>query len=282
MIYGIGAALGWGLADLLAALAGRRAGSIRTAFVAQLFGVIALTLLIPVGHPQWSLSAPDFLVMLGVGVVAAVGYLAIYAALTAGPLALVSPIVAAYSAFVIALSMIVLHEHLSAVALTGASVVIAGVALASSDFGSLSGRVTTRGRGVQLALVAMLAFGAAAFGLGRYAKEFGWFLSAYVARIGTLAVVAMVFATITRERPAQRSGGWLSMAIAAGVLDVGATVSFVLGSQAGLVSLVAAASATYPLVPVVVGMRMFHERIAATQLVGILTVVAGLVVLAFR
>src|SRR5207245_5294627 len=70
VIYGIGAALGWGLADLLAALAGRRAGSIRTAFVAQLFGVIALTLLIPVGHPQWSLSAWDFLVMLGVGVVA--------------------------------------------------------------------------------------------------------------------------------------------------------------------------------------------------------------------
>jgi drug/metabolite transporter (DMT)-like permease len=282
VIYGIAAALGWGLADVFAALAGRRAGSIRTTLLSQIASVLALTLFLPAGRGHWGISAVDLGLVLAVGCVGAVGYLAIYAALTAGPLALVSPIVSAYSVVVIALSLIILHEHLGAVALTGASVIIVGVALASTDLRAVRDPNALRGPGVKLALVAMVAFGVAAFGLGRYGQRFGWFLAAYVARIGTLAVVGGAFAVAVRDRSPGRSDRWLPMAVAAGVLDIGATVSFVYGSQVGLVSLVAAASAAYPLVPVVFGMWTFGERITRAQLVGVATVAVGLVVLAFR
>jgi len=282
VIYGIGAALGWGLADVFAALGGRRAGSIRTTLVSQIASVLALTLFLPAGRGHWGISAVDLGLVLGVGCVGAVGYLAIYAALTAGPLALVSPIVSAYSAVVIALSLIVLHEDLGVVALAGATVIIAGVALASADLRSARDPRTLRGPGVKLALVAMLAFGVAAFGLGRYAQRFGWYLSAYVARVGTLAVVGGAFAVAVKDRSPGRFDRWVPMAAVAGVLDIAATVSFVYGSQVGMVSLVSAASAAYPLVPVVFGMWTFGERITKTQLVGVSTVVMGLVVLAFR
>jgi drug/metabolite transporter (DMT)-like permease len=244
--------------------------------------LLAITLLIPAGHVDWSASAWDLVLMLAVGALAAVGYLAIYAALTAGPMAVVSPIVSAYSAIVIALSLIVLGEHLSGVALLGASVVIVGVTLASANLRVADRPRVLRGPGVKLALVAMVTFGVATFGLGRFAQDFGWLLPAFLARVGTLAVVAVAFARVGRRRKPDPPGRWLPMAVGAGVLDVGATVSFVLGSRAGLISLVAAAAATYPLVPVVAGMRVFHERITPVQLVGVVTVLTGLVILAFR
>jgi drug/metabolite transporter (DMT)-like permease len=284
VIYGIGAALGWGFSDVFAALAGRRAGSTRTALLSEIASLVLFALLIPVGHPHWGVAAGDLLLMVVVGFIGAVGYLAIYAALTAGPLALVSPIVAAYSAVVIALSLLVLDERLGVVALAGASVVIAGVALASADPGQLRRPEALRGPGVKFALVAMLAFGFGAFGLGRLAQRLGWFLPAFVSRAGTLAVVVAAFALRGRTGadPPGRSNGWIIMAVVAGALDVAATVSFVYGSQVGLVSLVAAASAAYPLVPVVVGIRLFREQVAPFQLAGTAAVIGGLVVLAFR
>ena len=245
----------------LAALAGRRAGSIRTTLLSQIASVLALTLFLPAGRGHWGISAVDLGLVLAVGCVGAVGYLAIYAALTAGPLALVSPIVSAYSVVVIALSLIILHEHLGAVALTGASVIIVGVALASTDLRAVRDPNALRGPGVKLALVAMVAFGVAAFGLGRYGQRFGWFLAAYVAGSAPSLWSSGAFAVAVRDRSPGRSDRWLPMAVAAGVLDIGATVSFVYGSQVGLVSLVAAASAAYPLVPVVFGMWTFGERI---------------------
>jgi drug/metabolite transporter (DMT)-like permease len=282
VIYGIGAALGWGFSDVFAALAGRRAGSVRTALVGEVASMLVFTLLIPIGQPNWHVSAGEVALMLLVGFIGAVGYLAIYAALTAGPLALVSPIVAAYSAIVIALSLLLLDEALGAVALMGALVVIGGVFVATADLGLLRRPDAVRGPGVRYALIAMLAFGVGAFGLGRLAQRLGWFLPAFIARAGTLAVVAVSFAARGRTEHPPRSSRWISLAILAGFLDVAATVSFVYGSQVGLVSLVAAASAAYPLVPVVAGLRLFREQVARIQLAGVAAVIGGLVILAFR
>ena len=54
MIYGLAAALGWGLSDLWAAISGRRIGSGRTVVVAQVTAAIALSLLVLVVRPDLS------------------------------------------------------------------------------------------------------------------------------------------------------------------------------------------------------------------------------------
>ena len=65
----------------------------------------------------------------------------------------------------------------------------------------------------------------------------------------------------------------------AGVLDSLGYVAFNLGTREADTSVVATASAPYAVVPVVAGVLLFRERPTVSQWTGILTVVAGVVLL---
>src|SRR4029450_1114012 len=54
VIYGLAAALGWGLSDLWAAISGRRIGSGRTVVVAQVAAAVVVTLLVLIVRPDLS------------------------------------------------------------------------------------------------------------------------------------------------------------------------------------------------------------------------------------
>jgi drug/metabolite transporter (DMT)-like permease len=58
-----------------------------------------------------------------------------------------------------------------------------------------------------------------------------------------------------------------------------AVAFFARGSEVGLVSIMSAVSATFPLVVIAGGVALFHERPTKVQWVGILTTVAGLAML---
>ena len=73
----------------------------------------------------------------------------------------------------------------------------------------------------------------------------------------------------------------VGLAAAVGLVELLGTTSYAYGAEVGLVSIVTAASATYPLLPVFGGVVMFHERPAPTQYVGVAMVVGGLIALAF-
>jgi drug/metabolite transporter (DMT)-like permease len=62
-------------------------------------------------------------------------------------------------------------------------------------------------------------------------------------------------------------------------LELVGTISYARGAEVGLVSIVTAASATYPLIPVLGGVVLLHERPVPTQYLGIAMVIGGLVLL---
>jgi drug/metabolite transporter (DMT)-like permease len=63
------------------------------------------------------------------------------------------------------------------------------------------------------------------------------------------------------------------------VVDVFGLISYSRGSELGLVSIVSAASAAFPLVPVAGGIVLFQERPAITQFLGVALVIGGLILL---
>ncbi|MGZ8615342.1 MAG: EamA family transporter, partial [Actinomycetota bacterium] len=97
MIYGLAAALGWGLADFTGAVGGRRIGSLPTVMVAQALSAIVMTGFMIAGGHDPSIMAPyaGFVVMNGLASGGA--YLSHYRALQLGPVAVVSPIGATYA-----------------------------------------------------------------------------------------------------------------------------------------------------------------------------------------
>jgi drug/metabolite transporter (DMT)-like permease len=281
MIYGLVAALSFGLADFLTAVATRRIGTFVTLAVAQVVGTIVVVGYLVVARPSaGGASAAAWLGLVLAGAVAAPAYYGLYRGLELGPVALVSPIVAADAAIAILLVVPLLHESVPGPGWVGVAAALVGVVLASIDPRAIGAALRADHRGIAWALLAMVLFGVVVFVAGWGAKRFGWFLPMLCSRLGTVAALGAVAGItrggVLRTRP---SGRFLGLAVAVGIVDIGGFAAFTRGSQLGLVSIVIAASATFPLIPMVGGMVVFGERPARSQLAGALLVIAGLFVL---
>ncbi len=282
MIFGLTAALGWGVADFGAAVVGRRLGSVSTAVTAHMAGLLTLLVLIVGLRPTWSTPAVVIAWMVGNGIIAAAAYLLLYRALELGPVALVSPVVAAYAVITIALAVTFLGESLPGIVTIGAFTTVVGVVLTSTDLRKL-GRPSPIGRsGLRYAIASMALFGVATFLLGRYAKEVGWLPALTLSRaFSTVSLVGVALIT-GGARPARWDGSVIPAVAGAalvGVIDVLGGAAYARGTELGYLSIVSAASATFPLIPVVGGIILLRERPAASQLTGIALVVGGLLLL---
>jgi uncharacterized membrane protein len=104
---------------------------------------------------------------------------------------------------------------------------------------------------------------------------------------GTVSIVVVVGAFVVwvrsnrrRAVPVRRSTSALRLAAFGGVVELLGTMVYARGAEVGLVSIVTAASATYPFIPVLGGVVLLHERLVPNQYVGVALVVAGLMLLA--
>ncbi len=277
MIYGLGAAIGWGLADVGAAIGGRRIGSVAATVVAQVTSLLVVGVLLATMRPEWTGDAENLAVLITNGGIVGAAYLAHYRALELGPVAIVSPIVAAYAVPPVVLAVVVLGETLEGWVLAGAVVTLLGVVVASVDLRAASGSRFS-GPGIPVGIASMLLFGLATFTLGRQAQVVGWLSAMAVGRASSVAVL-LAIAAVKRPRIASAAPAGLAVAAAAGVADIVGVAMYSFGAEVGLISIVTAASATFVLFPIVAGVALFGERPGATQFLGIAFVIGGLLLL---
>jgi drug/metabolite transporter (DMT)-like permease len=277
VIFGLAAALGWGLSDLLAAITSRRIGSRPAVLVAQIIGLLAFGALWLVVDPP-TVAPRDIVILLASGCFAGVAYFALYRGLELGPLALVSPIASAFASVTVVLAVIFLGESLNGRLLVGVASTMVGVVLASTDMRAFEVEARLHRRGLPYALAAMVGFGVAAFVSGSLAKDYGWLAPIMFSRIGSLVLIITVLVVSRRasDPPRRLSAAGVAMAGAVGLADVAGIAAYARGSELGLVAIVAAVSATFTLIPVAGGILLFRERPAPNQLVGLALVIGGL------
>jgi drug/metabolite transporter (DMT)-like permease len=283
VIYGLGAAIFWGIADLFAAFSGRRVGVAATVLLSQVAAAVAISVVVLAsGH---DLDRLDEVAgwLLPIAAVTAVAYVTLYRALELGPIALVSPLLASYAVIPVLLAVLFLDEALGSVEIAGAAVTIGGAVVTSADVRSLRTGTRVPAAALPWALASTVLFGTAAYAVAWSAKRVGWLTSLWLVRTSTalLFVIAAVVA-IAVIRPALR--GTLSIRAVAlcallGLADLTGTISYSRGSEVGLVSIVTAVSATYPLIPVFGGIALLDERPAINHYVGVAMVIAGLLLL---
>jgi len=279
VLYGLAAALGWGFSDFTAALVSRRIGSFVTVVVSQVTSVVLLLGLVAIVGPSFDGLSPGSVGLLVLnGVMLAVAYVIFYRALAIGPVGLVSPIVAAYGGVAVLLAIVFLDERLSASRLVGTAVTVLGVILTSTDLRKLSEERQRGGTGVALGLASMVLFGVATIVLAYTVRRTGWMQTVVVSR--SVAAALLVGASYLR-RSGVRSAGAAGLAGAAfvGVADITGVGFYARGAEVGLVSIVAAVSATFILIPVIGGVVLLGERPAPNQLAGVAMVLGGLVLI---
>lgn len=279
MIYGLSAALGWGLADFFGAFAGRRIGSLAAVMSGQVLSAAFMTVILVVSGESLAPLAPDVWLLALNGAFAAFAYVTHYRALELGPVAVVSPIGAGYAVVGVALSILIAGDRPSGLALTGAAIAVVGVTLVSTDLKKLREGIANHVPGLWWAVAAAISFGVAGFLLGWISQRAGWVAGLWGSRVAQVAFYLPLVVVFRRQLRALRPGVGLWIALVAGAADILGVVSFSIGSTRGLISIVLAASAVFPLVAITLSIAVFKERIVANQVAGIALVVGGLLLL---
>jgi uncharacterized membrane protein len=279
VIFGLVAAVGWGLADFFGAVAGRRIGPVVTVIAGQVLSALAVSVVVLVTGTSLDSLSPSVGLVLANGIVAGFAYLTHYKALELGPVAIVSPIGAAYAVVGVLLAIVVLDERPSGIALTGAALAVVGVILVSTDLRQLREGIRQRLPGVPWSIAAAIAFGVAGFLLGWISQRAGWVAGLWGSRVAQVACYLPLALVFRREFGRLRADAGLWVALLAGAADFLGVAAFSAGAERGFVSIVLAATAVFPLIAVALSIAVFEERIVANQVVGIVLVVGGLLLL---
>ncbi|HEY7525041.1 MAG TPA: DMT family transporter [Candidatus Limnocylindrales bacterium] len=294
LLLGLGAAVAWGFTDVAGTFAGRRIGSLRALTGAQ---TASLVVLLAVATPAGGLDAvtrmsvSDLALCSVLGLAAMGAYLAFFTALRIGPLAVVSPTVAAYGGLTVVLAVLLRGETPTMLQAGGAALSTIGVILVGlvSDGGIRATRIV--GRGVPLGVVALVLFAVVTIGLADPIGRHGWLAVIVVSRVANAAacVGLLVFVLAvgprwaspllaTNDDPARAT----RFVVAAGVLDLAGFVSYAIGLERAETWIVGLASSFGPVVAVLVGLGFLDERLRPSQWLGLGLVGVGLVAVAVQ
>jgi drug/metabolite transporter (DMT)-like permease len=288
--YGLIAALCWGSTDVMGTIGGRRLGSLPVIAIAQASS-LAISAVVALGLRLQLPSDPFVLLLAGVfGVVAAGAYLSFFTALRIGPLAVVSPVVAAYGGLTVLLAVLVRGETLNTIQALGAMLATAGVVLTGIVFDGGWRGTRIVGRGVLFSLVAMFLFAVLTVGLATPIRIAGWLPVLLASRVANALTIWTVLVVVVVARPrgsetllattARRTNRAVLAAVAAGVLDIVGFVAFAIGLERAPTWIVGLASSFGPVVAVIVAVVLWGERLRASQWVGLAGIAAGLVAVA--
>ena len=279
VLYGLIAAAIVGASVFTMALATRKVSLLQVLFWPQLVGVGVATLYLVAASDLSDLSLSQWGQLVLISFIVLGGYTSYLLAIRAGPVAIASPIVSGQGAVVILLAVLFAGEGLTIGQSLGASVAVGGVALASVDLRRLSGGQRLIGKGAAFATFAMVILGLSVYLIARLSQDVGWFLPVYVAHLFHLGIVTPAV-VIRRQLPWRGLTLGLVMLMGiAGMLEMGGYFVFFRGTEVGIIAVVTAALAAYPLVPIMGGVLVFRERLSPNQIIGVVSVLGGLLVL---
>jgi drug/metabolite transporter (DMT)-like permease len=277
VVYGLLAAIFWGVGDFLITHLTRRIGTAVALVTIQVMSLLAWLL--------WAISrqsAPGgtlglWGIVLATAVCHVLGLVFVYRAFEVGTLSIVSPISAGF-AVVTAVLALLGGERPPLVALGGAALLILGIALATrSPSDPRAARPTLAG--VPEAILSALAFGTM-FWLFSFFVEprlgFAWPLVV----LKTLAVASTVVALMARrDGPTLRftlHGPSVLLAVGAALADTLAWLTYVRGSETSYATIVTALASLFSVVTVLLAWRFLRERLALHQWAGVAVILLGI------
>jgi len=267
VVLGIMCALAWGLPEVQLARATRNLGIVPT-----IIGSIAIGLLVtsPIlfftdGLPH--ITARGAVLIIGMGVLTFVGYVAGFSAFQTGKLTIVAPTIACEGA-VAAVIAILLGESFDTRILLLLPLAVIGVVLAamgSSEEGQSSGALK--------AAVAALIWGGILTLAAPVAGEVGVIWGFVLVRLVALVIALPIGLKLGVVGKARLD--WKNVA-AWGIGDSVASLLFVAAADRGPVAVAGVLAAQFATVGVIVGMVFLKERLHLRQWIGIITVILAI------
>lgn len=276
VILGVLVAASYGVGDFFGGLASRRSPLASVAVLSHALGLVLLIAL--TAALRWGEPLPrDIALGAAGGAAAGVGLVFLYRGLSTGRMSVVAPITAVSAAVIPLVWGIGRGERPGAVALTGVAIALAAVGLISRSPDPASAAGSDGLRIILIALAAGLGFGFGFIAFGEASDGSGFWpvLAARATSVTGLTAGAMLLGKSIRARRPDRG-----LIVGAGLFDVTANALFLIAVRQGLLSLVAVLASLYPAGTVALARIVLKERITASQGLGLVFALAGVVLIA--
>lgn len=275
VLLGLVASLLYGVSDFFGAVASRTRPATEIAFGALVVSGLAVLPAFLLVDSAWSWEATLFGVLAGAS--AGLGVVLLYAALAAGPVGFVSPVVALMCAVLPALFAMATGEPTGGWVLAAlGAIVIGGVLIGLEPDAGLRPAPKT----VLLTVVTGVVYAAYFVFMAATPADSG----AVPMLTDSIAAVVVVGAVLLGTRRRGPSGpprrGEVALMVAAGLTQGVATVLLVTALHLPGLAIVSALSALYPVTTVGLAVVVLHERLRARHAVGLLVAIAGVAGLA--
>lgn len=267
--FGIGSALTWGTADFAGGLATKRSRVHGVLFASQGVGLVLLPL-VALALGEALPETRGWLLGSAAGLAGALGIGCLYAALATGRMGIAAPITALLAAAIPVLYGSLREGPPGALTLIGFGLALIGVTLLTRpdpEHGAVNRRSLT------LALLSGLGFGALLILLGEAGRH-GTYWPLAAARVSSIS--AVILAALLMRSPVLPARGVVGIALLAGLTDVSGNVFFILASQLGRLDVAAVLSSLYPAATVLLARFVLHERLGATQWLGVAFALAAI------
>jgi drug/metabolite transporter (DMT)-like permease len=272
IVLALGTAVGYGVANYLAPVLGRRMPLAAVLLGSQVAG-LAVSFLLTLGA-DLHMTGPGLAFAVAAGVANAGALACFYRAGQTGDLSVLSPI-AASGAVVPVLVGLVAGDRPSPLQSAGIPLVLVGIVLAARRASATRG--TRRTDGVGWALLAGALFGTflATYAGAAADTSAGALLWSRVALVASTGIGILVLRAPIRVTP--RDG---ALVLVPGLLLALGTFAFGEATRIGLLSVVSVIATLNPVVTVVLAFVLLRERPATVQRVGAGLALAGIVLLA--
>lgn len=275
---GLTAAIVYGTSDFLGGFAARRLPSLQVTLVAFVAGTAMSAICLLLVASRWSAAAIGYGALAGVA--AAVSIWLLYEALSIGPVSVLAPMVAVIAALFPVLYGLGHGEHLGTAGEAAIAMVLLAAILVAYDPG---GRGATVGpRALIIGVAAGVVTGAYLVSLDLTPADSGAAPVLVEFAVGAVLLGSVVLsAKVFRASPRRQVFGNDvlhapgAIAVVSGVTQAVADVLVIVGIHRGDLAVMAALMALYPLGTIACARIVAPERVARTQIAGVVLAIAA-------
>ncbi|MEK6917310.1 MAG: GRP family sugar transporter [Nanoarchaeota archaeon] len=287
IIVGLIAMFSWGIADFLQSVAIRKMGTYKVMFLSNIFGLLMTFPVLFFIMPQIALSNMLLLLLGGIMQTAAIYFF--YTSMKKGDISLVAPISASYPIVTILLLRIFVGQTISIITLIAILMLIFGIVLTSTDLKKIRQMHTVAG--VKESLITLMLWGIYFFVLKIVSDNITLFginfpethyLSIFFFSNIAMGIFMMLFSVSNKGIPTKKDlkdKTVLLILFSTSVIFTLAWIILTYGFTIGDASIITPISSLYPVIIVMLAMIFYKEKLVLNQKLGILTILAGLVLI---
>ncbi len=276
ILYGLGAALGWGAGDFTGGLASRKTGAYRAVFYSEVVGVFLLFIMLGVFGENFP-NLKIWLIAMLAGAIGTLGLMLLYHSMTLGLMSISAP-VSALLAAVLPVIVSAFREGLPDLPIfIGFGFALAAVWLVSQSEDGVKD-ILSHISDLKLPMLAGVGFGLY-FILMHEATSSGATIWPMLASRtgGTLLIAVYIFISRTSFRVEDKSA-WTFL-ILNGFFDIAGNVFFILSGQAGRLDVASVLSSLFSGVTVMLAWIFLKERLTRGQWLGVVSALVAIVLM---